>query len=236
MSKEISIISPPKQKFPYYFLPVARVFFPVGLISTRVINERKERRKQATRYAFANQNKTFASINMGCAPSKRVENTQKDALQKGNKAENEILQGPPTFCSHRQDVSGVRQPVAEDENGNNLISLAKINDQAILGQNTPINITKLDTTTEIAHENDGFLQNLTNMDVNGETVLNGGVVDKLLILHFNDVYNIEPREKEPVGGAARFASKIATFKPRNPLTLFSGDALNPSMSEYIDIN
>ena len=58
-----------------------------------------------------------------------------------------------------------------------------------------------------------------------------GADDKILILHFNDVYNIEPREKEPVGGAARFASKIATFQSRNPLVLFSGDALNPSMSE-----
>ena len=30
----------------------------------------------------------------------------------------------------------------------------------------------------------------------------------LSILHFNDVYNIEAREQEPVGGAAKFVTKI----------------------------
>lgn len=54
---------------------------------------------------------------------------------------------------------------------------------------------------------------------------------QLTILHFNDVYNIEPREKEPVGGAARFATKLASFKHLNPLIVFSGDCLNPSTSE-----
>lgn len=53
----------------------------------------------------------------------------------------------------------------------------------------------------------------------------------LTIIHFNDVYNIEPREKEPVGGAARFATKVASLKHLNPLTVFSGDALNPSLSK-----
>ena len=129
--------------------------------------------------------------------------------------------------------------MSEDLNDNNLMSQTKnINDQSILEQNNAINITNCDKTTEIGHESGGIQKNLTDMDVNGETVLNGSVDDhlvddKILILHFNDVYNIEPREKEPVGGAARFASKIATFKPRNPLILFSGDALNPSMSKKI---
>ena len=53
----------------------------------------------------------------------------------------------------------------------------------------------------------------------------------LTIVHFNDVYNIEPREKEPVGGAARFATKLASLRHLNPLTVFSGDALNPSLSK-----
>lgn len=51
---------------------------------------------------------------------------------------------------------------------------------------------------------------------------------ELTILHFNDVYNIEPREKEPVGGAARFATKVASFRHVNPMIVFSGDCLNPS--------
>ena len=55
---------------------------------------------------------------------------------------------------------------------------------------------------------------------------------QMTILHFNDVYNIEPREKEPVGGAARFATKVASFKHLNPLIVFSGDCLNPSTSKF----
>jgi hypothetical protein len=54
----------------------------------------------------------------------------------------------------------------------------------------------------------------------------------LTILHFNDVYNIEQRDQEPVGGAARFAHKLASYKHLKPLTVFSGDVLNPSMSKY----
>lgn len=54
---------------------------------------------------------------------------------------------------------------------------------------------------------------------------------ELTILHFNDVYNIESREKEPVGGAARFAKKVASYRHLNPLIVFSGDCLNPSSSE-----
>ena len=59
-----------------------------------------------------------------------------------------------------------------------------------------------------------------------------GTKRQLTILHFNDVYNIEPRDKEPVGGAARFATKVASLRYLNPLIVFSGDCLNPSTSEY----
>ena len=52
----------------------------------------------------------------------------------------------------------------------------------------------------------------------------------LKILHFNDVYNIEPRDQEPVGGAARFVTKINSFEGE-PMVLFSGDLLNPSLSK-----
>jgi len=54
----------------------------------------------------------------------------------------------------------------------------------------------------------------------------------LKILHFNDVYNIEPRDQEPVGGAARFVTKINSFEDE-PMVLFSGDLLNPSLSKLI---
>lgn len=62
----------------------------------------------------------------------------------------------------------------------------------------------------------------------------------LFIVHFNDVYNIEPREKEPVGGAARFARYVKAARSdgldgngRRPLVLFSGDALNPSLMSTV---
>ena len=50
----------------------------------------------------------------------------------------------------------------------------------------------------------------------------------ITIIHFNDVYNITPYDKDPVGGAARF---VAAIKQRyeNPLVLFSGDAFSPSI-------
>lgn len=56
--------------------------------------------------------------------------------------------------------------------------------------------------------------------------------NSLTIIHFNDVYNIESRDREPVGGAARFKTKIKELAWKNPLVLFSGDALSPSQSMY----
>ena len=50
----------------------------------------------------------------------------------------------------------------------------------------------------------------------------------LTIVHFNDVYNVEEGEKEPIGGAARFKTKVDSLQRLNPLVVFSGDALNPS--------
>ncbi|KAK7114887.1 mannosylglucosyl-3-phosphoglycerate phosphatase-like [Littorina saxatilis] len=49
------------------------------------------------------------------------------------------------------------------------------------------------------------------------------------IIHFNDVYNIEPQQDEPVGGAARLSAYVKSCGEQNPLVLFSGDALNPSL-------
>ncbi|KAL1512707.1 hypothetical protein ABEB36_002253 [Hypothenemus hampei] len=55
-------------------------------------------------------------------------------------------------------------------------------------------------------------------------------MDTLVILHFNDVYNVESRQApEPIGGAARFCTAIKSFQHLNPLILFSGDAFSPSM-------
>jgi 5'-nucleotidase len=51
----------------------------------------------------------------------------------------------------------------------------------------------------------------------------------LKIIHFNDVYDISPRTIEPVGGASRFAHLVKQHAADNPLVLFSGDCLNPSL-------
>jgi 5'-nucleotidase len=56
---------------------------------------------------------------------------------------------------------------------------------------------------------------------------------KLTVIHFNDVYNIDERADEPIGGAARFHTALNCLKQENPshLVLFSGDALSPSTSK-----
>lgn len=51
----------------------------------------------------------------------------------------------------------------------------------------------------------------------------------LVILHFNDVYELKEARQEPVGGPARIAGKMQEFDAEQPLVLFSGDALNPSL-------
>eukprot|EP00931_Biecheleriopsis_adriatica_P038098 TRINITY_DN2184_c0_g1_i1.p1 TRINITY_DN2184_c0_g1~~TRINITY_DN2184_c0_g1_i1.p1 ORF type:complete len:1777 (-),score=465.99 TRINITY_DN2184_c0_g1_i1:6-5336(-) len=60
---------------------------------------------------------------------------------------------------------------------------------------------------------------------------------QMTILHFNDVYNVEPRVKEPVGGIARFVTKMNELKAESvargeneAVVLFSGDAFNPSLT------
>ena len=53
------------------------------------------------------------------------------------------------------------------------------------------------------------------------------------IIHFNDVYNIESRDCEPVGGASRFVAAIEKLTAKAPtLVLFSGDAIMPSSGKH----
>jgi len=49
------------------------------------------------------------------------------------------------------------------------------------------------------------------------------------ILHFNDVYNIEEKKVEPLGGVARFKTALESFRGLDPLVLFSGDLFQPSL-------
>ncbi|ORY68900.1 flagellar associated protein [Pseudomassariella vexata] len=62
----------------------------------------------------------------------------------------------------------------------------------------------------------------------------------LRLLHYNDVYHVDPSSAEPVGGVARFMTLIKqyrddeTFKGQSDLlTFFSGDAFNPSLESSI---
>jgi len=55
----------------------------------------------------------------------------------------------------------------------------------------------------------------------------------ITIVHFNDVYNIESGTQEPVGGAARFTTAVRRLADRDPLILFSGDALNPALMSTV---
>lgn len=62
----------------------------------------------------------------------------------------------------------------------------------------------------------------------------------LRIIHFNDVYHVDPSSAEPVGGVARFQTLCKYYRsdekfkgqPRL-LTFFSGDAFNPSLESSV---
>ena len=56
--------------------------------------------------------------------------------------------------------------------------------------------------------------------------------DTVTLIHFNDVYNVDSRTVEPVGGAARFLTAVKSVsRDCQPLILFSGDIFAPSISE-----
>ncbi|KAL9598639.1 MAG: hypothetical protein Q9219_004385 [cf. Caloplaca sp. 3 TL-2023] len=62
----------------------------------------------------------------------------------------------------------------------------------------------------------------------------------LRLLHFNDVYHIEPSSSEPIGGIARFqtlrdyyADDVVFEGKVELVTLFSGDAFNPSLESSV---
>ena len=62
----------------------------------------------------------------------------------------------------------------------------------------------------------------------------------LRILHFNDVYHVDPSSAEPVGGVARFQTLCKYYRNDERfkgqpklLTFFSGDAFNPSLESSV---
>ncbi|KAJ6788819.1 hypothetical protein PWT90_02822 [Aphanocladium album] len=62
----------------------------------------------------------------------------------------------------------------------------------------------------------------------------------LRILHYNDVYHVDPSSAEPVGGFARFMTMCKEYQTGSQfagqsklITLFSGDAFNPSLESSV---
>jgi 5'-nucleotidase len=62
----------------------------------------------------------------------------------------------------------------------------------------------------------------------------------LRLIHYNDVYHVDPSSAEPAGGVARFMTicryykEDAKFKGQPELmTFFSGDAFNPSLESSV---
>jgi 2',3'-cyclic-nucleotide 2'-phosphodiesterase (5'-nucleotidase family) len=60
------------------------------------------------------------------------------------------------------------------------------------------------------------------------------------IIHFNDVYNLEPQYSEdPIGGVSRFNTALTNLKKelasqgRKPIIIFSGDFVGPSLMSTI---
>ncbi|XP_054165032.1 trifunctional nucleotide phosphoesterase protein YfkN-like [Oppia nitens] len=71
--------------------------------------------------------------------------------------------------------------------------------------------------------------NNNNNNMNDCSKMSSSEPKVMTILHFNDCYNVEPRNEEPSGGAARMVTAFNTFKDLNPLVLFSGDIIAPSI-------
>jgi hypothetical protein len=62
----------------------------------------------------------------------------------------------------------------------------------------------------------------------------------LRLLHYNDVYHLDPSSAEPVGGVGRFASVCKEYREAERfqgqpglVTLFSGDVFNPSLESSV---
>lgn len=60
------------------------------------------------------------------------------------------------------------------------------------------------------------------------------------ILHFNDVYHVEPSSHDPVGGITRFQTMCDYYRSdqifegqSDLVTFFSGDGFNPSLESSV---
>jgi 5'-nucleotidase len=65
-------------------------------------------------------------------------------------------------------------------------------------------------------------------------------VPDLRIIHYNDVYHVDASSSEPVGGYARFQTLCDEYRSGDKwrgypelVTVFSGDAFNPSLESSV---
>lgn len=174
---------------------------------------------------------------MGCSTSTLVGNTSKNLEIEDRNVCSDVQEVHP---GHRQqNTTGLVPPIVGSDSSDATEMVKDKNcdlkDQNI--QEKHYNTNPVDTNGASEQSkvyNEGFSHTSETMKpcVEDDDGGAGRPSKKILILHFNDVYNIEPREREPVGGAARFATKLGSLKSQNPLIFFSGDALNPSMSKF----
>lgn len=78
---------------------------------------------------------------------------------------------------------------------------------------------------------------------NESVTYNSGAHDgppDLRLVHYNDVYHVDQSSSEPVGGVSRFMTLIKHYEEDekfkgqpNLVTLFSGDAFNPSLESSV---
>ena len=77
---------------------------------------------------------------------------------------------------------------------------------------------------------------MTSQNTLSNGVMPEAKLDRITVIHFNDVYNVESREVEPVGGAPRFLTAVNNVrKDCDPLILFSGDIFAPSISKFCSV-
>lgn len=62
----------------------------------------------------------------------------------------------------------------------------------------------------------------------------------LRLMHYNDVYHLDPSSAEPMGGIARFITAVNQYRSDERfqgqselVSLFSGDAFNPSLESSV---
>jgi len=98
--------------------------------------------------------------------------------------------------------------------------------------NNATSAVKSSSTNAASSVNAGFwnvVQIAQKAAVDPKSMLPGRAAEQITLIHFNDISNVESRDQEPVGGAARFLAAIKKEEEAKPCVIFSGNAFSPSM-------